>query len=108
MTNQTPSTQTIDVSDIPTRLSSLVERVATRETRVRIEDAGTPVAAIVSAKDLEQLERLEREKETHWQAIAAIGAAFADVPLEELEAQITRILSEGPQPEKTEPERKLA
>lgn len=103
-----PSTQTIELAEIPTHLSGLVEQVATRETRIRIEAAGIPVAAVVSIKDLERIEQLEREKEKHWQAIAAIGAAFADVPLEELEAQITRILTEGPHTEEVEPERKLA
>lgn len=108
MTKQAPSTQTIDISEIQGRLSNLVGSISKREARIRVEQSGVPVLALVSAADLRQLERLDREKAARWEALAAIGAAFADVPLEELEAEITRIVTEGPQTKDGELERKLA
>ncbi len=97
-----------DISEIQGRISNLVGPISKREARIRVEQSGVPVLALVSPADLQQLERLDREKAAHWEALAAIGAAFADVPLEELEAEITRILTEGPQTDDGELERKLA
>lgn len=97
MPTAAPVAQTMKLSDVKTQLSGLVTEVSLGKTRVLIEENGVPVAALVSIADLERLARWEREKAERWKAIEAIGAAFADVPLEELEAQINRIMTEGPQ-----------
>jgi prevent-host-death family protein len=51
-----PTTETMKISDVKQGLNALVNRIYRRETRVLIEKSGIPVAAIVSARDLQRLE----------------------------------------------------
>ncbi|MBA2597958.1 MAG: type II toxin-antitoxin system prevent-host-death family antitoxin [Chloroflexia bacterium] len=108
MTEQERTTQTMKISEVKARLSSLVNEVYRKETRVLVEKAGIPVAALVTVKDLARLTQLEHEKSARWKALETISLAFEDVPLEELEAQLDRIAAEGPQLDDIEPTRKLA
>jgi prevent-host-death family protein len=50
------------ISDVKARLSSLVNEVYRHETRVLVEKAGIPVAALVSVEDLERLIRLDEQR----------------------------------------------
>jgi prevent-host-death family protein len=102
------STQMVDVSDVDRRLSRLVDAVSRHETRVLAARAGVPIAAVISIEDLKRLERLDRQRASRLQAIAAISATLADVPLTELEAQLSRIATEGPTLDGAETEHKLA
>jgi prevent-host-death family protein len=96
------------ISEVQSAICDLVAEVGRTKGRVVIANEGVPVAALVSVSDLERLTRWERERAERWKAIEAIGAAFADVPLEELEAQLSQIATEGPQIEGEESQRKLA
>ena len=108
MTEDSLATQSVDMSDVPIQLPSLVESISKRKTRLRIDDHGVPIAAVVSIPDLLRLEQWDREKAAGRKALEEFGAAFADVPLEELEAQVTRIIAEIRQADIEAPERKLA
>jgi prevent-host-death family protein len=99
MNGSAPFMQMMKISDVKARLSSLVDEVYHRETRILIEKSGIPVAALVSANDLRRLERLGEEREQRRAALETFGAAFQDVPLDELEREIARIVSEGPVPD---------
>ena len=108
MQAQDPITETMKISEVKQRLNSLVNRVYRRETRVMIEKAGIPVAGIVSADDLRRLDRLDREWEEGTRAIERFGAAFEDIPTEELEAAISRIIADIRRQEEGESERQSA
>jgi prevent-host-death family protein len=88
-----PVTETMKFSDVKQGLNALVNRVHRRETRVLIAKSGIPMAAIVSARDLERLERLDRERAERFKILEEIGAAFKDVPFEELEREIARAIA---------------
>ena len=108
MSDQNPQTRTMPITEVKRALSRLVDEVQQGQTRVLIENSGFPAAALVSASDLERLAQLEQGKAERRRSLEAIGAAFADVPLEEIEAQLARISAEGPQVADEEPTRKLA
>ena len=93
MRGQQPTTQTIKASDVRQNLAQLLNKVFRKETRVLVEKSGIPVAAIVSADDLERLDRLDQEWAARTAALEAFGAAFADVPAEESEREIARIVA---------------
>jgi prevent-host-death family protein len=95
MPDQEPMTQTMKISEVKSRLSSLVNEVYRKETRVLVEKAGIPVAALVSADDLDRLQQLDRDWDAGTRALERFSEAFADVPVDELEAQIARIIAEG-------------
>ena len=95
MTEKEPATRTMKISDVKARLSSLVNEVYRKETRVLVEKAGIPVAALVSIEDLERLTRLGGEWAAGTRALQEFSAAFQDVPTAELEARVARIIAEG-------------
>jgi prevent-host-death family protein len=95
MANQPPPTQTLPMSDVKSALSGLVDAVCRNETRVLIEKRGTPVAALVSVADLERLQQFDREWSSPTRSLERISEAFADVPVEELEAKIDEIIAAG-------------
>ena len=70
------------------KLSSLVNEVYAKETRVLVEKAGVRVAALISADDLGRLQQLDRDRDTGTRALERFSEAFVDIPVDELEAQI--------------------
>ena len=95
MREQEPMTQTMKISEVKNQLSSVVNRVYRKETRVLVEKSGIPVAAVVSADDLLRLQQLDRAWDEGSRALERVSAAFADVPVDELEAKIDQIIAEG-------------
>lgn len=94
MTLREPRTQTIDLTDAEQRWSQLVEGVSKSRTRVIVEQGGRPVAAIISAEDLERFKRLEAERERDFAILDEIGEAFKDVPAEEIEREVAKAIAE--------------
>ena len=94
MRAQPPTTETMAISEVKQRLNSLVNRIHRKETRVLVEKSGIPVAGIVSAEDLRRLDQLDRERAQRFRALDTIGEAFKDMPVEELEREVTRAIAE--------------
>jgi prevent-host-death family protein len=108
MSKAEPVTETMKISDVKNTLSSLVNKVYRKETRVLVEKAGIPVAALVSADDLNRLQQLDRAWNERTNAIERFSQAFADVPTEEAEAEVARIIAERRQRREEEAERQPA
>ena len=89
-----PRTETIEVADAEQRFGQILNRVARSRDRVLVEQDGTPVAAIVSAEDLDRLTRLDAERADDFAIFDEIGAAFADVDPEEIERETAKALAE--------------
>ena len=88
------TTRTMKITDVKKSLSGLVNEVYRGKTRILVEKSGIPAAALVSVADLERLLQLDRAREEHFKAIERFSQAFADVPVEEGEAEIARIIAE--------------
>ena len=95
MREQAPMTQIMKISDVKNTLSSLVNKVYRKESRVLVEKSGIPVAAIISVDDLTRLEQLEREREERFAVIDRMREAFKDVPAEEIEREAERSVAEA-------------
>jgi len=108
MNEQEPATRAMKISDVKARLSSLVNEVYRHETRVLVEKAGIPVAALVSIEDLERLTRLDRERAAGTRALQEFSAAFQVVPVTELEERVAQIIAEGRARDEAELERQPA
>src|SRR3989304_4376989 len=89
--------QTISLTDARQTFSSLVNQVFRRETRGVIEKNSLPVAALVSAEDLERLQRYDADREKRFRILDEIQEAFKDVPPDELEREVRRALARGRQ-----------
>jgi prevent-host-death family protein len=108
MSKAEPVTETMKISDVKNTLSSLVNKVYRKETRVLVEKAGIPVVALVSADDLNRLQQLDRAWNERTNAIERFSQAFADVPTEEAEAEVARIIAERRQQRAEKAERQPA
>ncbi len=90
-----PMTQTMNVTQVRENWSKTLSAVFKRQTRVVLEKAGIPVAALVSPQDLERLRRYDAEREADFAVLDRIGAAFADVPDEELEREVANAVAQA-------------
>ena len=108
MPDQTQTTKIITITEAEATFSSLMNEVSRKETRVLIEDDGTPVAALVSAEDLDRLNQLDRAWDERTKAFERFSRAFADVPAEEAEAEVARIIAARRQRRAAKAERQTA
>jgi prevent-host-death family protein len=95
MSRPTPVETTMKLTDTKQQLSRVVNRVARGEVRIVVEKSGLPVAAIISAEEYRRFLDAEAQREARFEAIGRISDAFADVPVEELERQVERALTEA-------------
>jgi prevent-host-death family protein len=86
--------KTIKASVARQQFSQLLNDVFRTENRVVVEKSGIPVAAIIPAKDLQRLTRLEAERNRDFAILDEIREAFKDVPAEEIEREVAKALSE--------------
>jgi prevent-host-death family protein len=94
MREQEPMTQTMKISDVKNKLSSLVNEVYRKETRVLVEKAGIPVAALVSAEDLKALARLDAQRAERRRAVDAMREPFRGMPPAEIERETAAAVAE--------------
>src|ERR687885_196403 len=90
MREREPMTQTMKASQARQEFSQLLNRVFRRETRVIVEKSGIPVAAIISAEDLERLTRLEAERQARFKMIDEIQARNRDKDPDEVERDVAK------------------
>lgn len=88
-----PVTKTLKASEARQHFSQLLNQVYRRQTRVIVEKSGIPVAAIVSAEDLNQLKQADEEREKDFAIVDEIRQAFKDVPDDELEREVTKTIA---------------
>jgi prevent-host-death family protein len=88
-------TKTIKASVARQQFSKVLNDVYRTESRVLVEKSGIPVAAIIPAKDLQLLTRLEAERKNKDFAILdEMREAFKDVPPEEIEREVARAINQ--------------
>ena len=86
-------TELKQISEVRSRLNTLVNRVYRYEAWVAVEKSGIPVAALVSAADLDRLNRLDQERAERFAVIDEMRQAFAGVPQDEIEREAARSIA---------------
>jgi prevent-host-death family protein len=94
MSERTPDTETLSIAELGGDLRSLVGNVSQQQVRVIVEENGAPVAALVSIDDLRRWMRFERDREERFAVIDRMREAFADIPAEEIEEEVSRAVAE--------------
>ena len=74
--------------------SRLLNQVARNETRVVVEEDGVPIAAVVSARDLAQLQQLEQQRERDLATLRASQDGFKDDEPDDVEREIAQALTD--------------
>jgi prevent-host-death family protein len=90
-----PMTKIMQASQVREQWSSVINGVYKGETRILVEKSGIPVVGVVSAADLERLQRLDEEQAADLATLERISRkAFAGVPPEEVEREVDKAVAE--------------
>lgn len=87
-------TQVMKSSDVRAQWSQLLNKVFRSKTRVVVEKSGIPVAAVISAEDLQKFTQMEEQRNERFKALDKMRDAFKDVPPEEIEREVKRAISQ--------------
>jgi len=87
-----PSERTIDLASLGPEAAELLKMVLSGDERLLLECDDKVVAAIVPKDDLMKVWRADRLQRERLEPILRIGRKLADVPTEELEAEVRKAL----------------
>ncbi|HET9659622.1 MAG TPA: type II toxin-antitoxin system prevent-host-death family antitoxin [Thermomicrobiales bacterium] len=85
--------ESLKFTETRSRLSSVVDSVFQRKTRIRVYKGNTPVAAIVSIADLERLEMLDRERLGNQEGVTSMVEDGADLSQDDVDTRIYEIVA---------------
>ena len=86
-------TQTRKASQVRQEWSKLLNTVFRGKTRVVVEKSGIPVAAIISAEDLERLKQFEAQRAERFKVLEDSWAAFTEEDPETIEREVAQALA---------------
>lgn len=87
-------TQVMKASDVRQQWSQLLNKVFRNQTRVVVEKSGIPVAAVISAEDLQRFVKMEEQRAERFKALDKMREAFKDIPAEKIEQEVEKALNE--------------
>ncbi len=87
-------TQTMKASEVRQQWSQLLNKVFRGQTRVVVEKSGIPVAAVISAEDLERFTQMEEQRGLDFAILDEIGEKFKNVPSQEIEQEVNKALAQ--------------
>jgi len=87
-------TQVMKASEVRAQWSQLLNKVFRDKTRVVVEKSGIPVAAVISAEDLQRFTQMEEQRARRFKVLDRIGEAFKDVPEKEIDREVKKAISE--------------
>jgi prevent-host-death family protein len=92
MREREPMTKTMKASEARQQFSQLLNEVFRRETRVIVEKSGIPVAAIVSAEDLNKIKQLEAQQAERFKLLERMRAGFSDLSEEQIQRDVAEVM----------------
>lgn len=94
MSEPVAAVQTMNVSTARQEWADVINRVHQGEVRVLLEEGGIPMAAVVSAEDLQRLLRFEEERAERGRVLDRVSMPFRNIPVEELEREVEQAVAE--------------
>lgn len=88
-----PRTEKVKASEARQHFSELLNQVFRKEKRVLVERSGIPIAAVISADDLDLLTELERRRAERFAVLDEIQAKNRDADPEEVERVVAEELA---------------
>ena len=87
-------TRVMKASEVRAQWSQLLNKVFSHKTRVVVEKSGIPVAAVISAEDLQRFTQMEERREKRFKALDKMREAFKGVPSEEIDREVKKAISQ--------------
>lgn len=94
MVDREPKIEMRNVAEVGQELSDLVGRVSNGESRVVVERDGKPLAAIISAKEMEGFERYRASRRRRFEVLDGMREPFKDVLPDEIEREVAKAVAE--------------
>lgn len=94
MTVAGPTEIRTDISKSTQPLSELIGHVSVGQARVVVEKNGLLVATIISSQEYMRFLLAEEERAQRFAVLHRISDAVADIPVEEIEAELARTIAE--------------
>ena len=89
------TTKTVSASEARQQLAALLTRAHRKGTRTVIERSGIPIAAIVSADDLDRLQRFEEARSRDFEILDRVAERFADADPVSMQAEIEQVVADS-------------
>jgi prevent-host-death family protein len=102
MREREPMTKTMKASEARQQFSHLLNEVFRRETRVIVEKSGIPVAAIISAEDLNKIKQLEAQQAERFKLLERMRAGFSDLSEEQIQRDVAEVMEKQRQQERSQ------
>lgn len=87
-------TQVMKSSEVRAQWSQLLNKVFRSKTRVVVEKSGIPVAAVISAEDLQRFTQMEEQRKERFKVLDKMREAFKDVPPDEIDREVKKAISQ--------------
>jgi prevent-host-death family protein len=87
-------TQVMKASEVRQQWGQLINKVFRNQTRIVVEKSGIPVAAVISAEDLQRFVKMEEQRAERFKALDKIRDAFKDIPEEKLQEEVNKALND--------------
>ena len=87
-------TQVMKASAVRQQWSQLINQVFRNETRIVVEKSGIPVAAVISAEDLNCFIQLDEQRKKRFKALDRMREAFKNASSEEIEREIKKAITD--------------
>ena len=91
MPEREPTTKIMKASDARQQFSQRLNQVFRGESRILVEKSGIPVAAIISAVDLERLRQMEEEEP---KALTRMRSAFSGLTEKQIIQEVAEVVGE--------------
>ena len=85
-----PKAEKLDAAEAREQWGTLLDQVCRGKQRILVEKDGIPVAAIISAGDLDALQRYEEQRARDFKALDRIGEVFKDESPEDIEREVAK------------------
>ena len=86
--------QVIKASEAREQWATLLNNVFRNQTRVVVEKSGIPVAAVISAEDLDRLTKLENQRAQRFKVLDEMGQVFQDIPAKQLLSKVSEAINQ--------------
>jgi prevent-host-death family protein len=102
MREREPMTKTMKASEARQQFSQLLNEVFRREIRVIVEKSGIPVAAIISAEDLNKIKQLEGQQAQRFELLKRMRAGFSDLTEDQIQRDVAEVIEKQRQQERSQ------
>ena len=87
-------TQVMNASDVRQQWSKVLNKVFNTQTKIIVEKSGIPVAAVISAQELQRFSQMEKARNERFKALDKMRQAFRGIPSEKINQEVAKAITQ--------------